>query len=284
MVKNSAHYTPKTLENALLALEEEPYTIMAGGTDLMVKHRSWSDLPPDFNQSILFISQLKALNYIRKEGAYLHIGATVTLQRLLEDKSTPKLLNEAVGVMASYAIRHTATLAGNIGNASPAGDSLPVLYVLNAEVVLLSKAGRRKLPIESFIQGPGKTALKSNELIEEVIIECVEESDFYYRKVGGRKADAISKVCFAGLKILRANTHGHTTFETRMAFGAVGPTIIRSKALEADYNSGLIDNEQLILGYEALIKPIDDQRSNALYRKQIAMNLMVDFLKNEPKE
>jgi len=212
----------------------------------------------------------------------------MTLEELLHHEDTPELLREAIKVMASPAIRHTATLAGNIGNASPAGDSLPVLYILSAEIVLASTKNERVIPISKFILGPGRTAIEPDEMIKEIIIDDVDFTTIYYKKVGGRKADAISKVCFAGCAL----RDGNKITDIRIAFGAVGPTVVRVEELEAAFlkeaptedaliedTSEVVKATELISQYSSYIKPIDDQRSNAKYRKQIALNLLGDFLK-----
>jgi len=284
-------YRPETFHEALALKSKKQLLIIAGGTDLMVKKRSWSNLAPTFSEDVLFVGQLEELNYIHRvqgeNGSKIHIGATMTLEDLLQHEDTPEILRKALEVMASPAIRHTGTLAGNIGNASPAGDSLPVLYLLNAEIVLTSNKGERVLPIEEFILGPGKTAIESDEIIEEIKLDDVDFTTIYYKKVGGRKADAISKVCFAGCGI---SVNGQIT-DMRVAYGAVGPTIVRVKTLEEQFvksqkevaisKEGISKDaihKEILEAYKGYIKPIDDQRSKAVYRKQIALNLLGDFL------
>lgn len=276
MVKS---YIPKTFLNALQLLNDKQLTIMAGGTDLMVKNRKWSGLAPDFKEGLVFVSQLGELNFIRKEEYNIHIGATVTLEKLLHDEQIPEILKKAIVLMASPGIRHTATLAGNIGNASPAGDSLPVLYILNAKVVLESINEEIIMPIEEFILGPGSKKLKSSEMIREIIIDDVEFNYLMYEKAGGRKSDAISKVSFAGA----FTSDSGTVHDIRMAFGAVGPTVVRDRKFEQRFLgvpswdiSGLSDYVKE--HYESKINPINDQRSTAVYRKSCALNILGKFL------
>lgn len=273
-------YFPESLEEALELLNKEPLIIMAGGTDLMVRNRNWSNVAPEFPRSLLFINQINALKYMLSHEGNTHIGASVTLEEVLEHHNVPILLKEAISEMASPAIRHTGTLIGNVGNASPAGDTLPVLYVLNTKVVLVSNSGTRVLPIQDFILGPGKIDRKDNELIKELIVENPHEGRHYFSKIGGRKSDAISKVCFAGYVNKLVDTHGKTSCDIRMAFGAVGPTVVRVPTIETSY-SGL-DKETISSrfkeDYIGYIKPIDDQRSSADYRKQVAINIALDFI------
>lgn len=252
---------------------------MAGGTDLMVQRKVESGLLPDFREDVLFIGGLKELNYIKKEDGVIRIGANMTLENLKNWPDTPSILKEALSSMASPAIRHMATIGGNLGNASPAGDTLPPLYLLNAKVILESKDGRRQLPIEEFILGPGKTAIKKTELIKEIIVEEISSDVTFYKKVGGRKADAISKVSFSAM----VSVDDDRIKDFRMAFGAVAPAVVRLKMIENHVNG--LTREQLKKHnswikdqYALSITPIDDQRSTASYRKACALNLLSYFI------
>ena len=272
-------YIPETYKQALELLADNNLTILAGGTDLMVKTRKWSGLAPGFKGDMLFVSQLKELDFIRREDGKIYIGATTTLEKLLHDKNTPELLKMAITQMASPGIRHTATLAGNIGNASPAGDSLPVLYILNAKIALESIETERILSIEEFILGPGSKDMRSQEMIREIIIDDVEFDFVMYEKAGGRKSDAISKVSFAGAFTFSFGM----VHDMRIAFGAVGPTIIRIKEYESRFKEtqirDLVQMSDNIKGlYNPGIQPINDQRSTAEYRKTCALNILGKFL------
>lgn len=274
-------YYPASYNEALEILSQQEITIIAGGTDLMVKKRSWSNTPPKFDNDVMFVSALDELNYIDRQGHDVHIGATVCLEDILDHFHTPSLLIDAVKVMASPAIRHSATLAGNVVNASPAGDSLPVLYLLDANIVLESTYGLRHVPIESFLIGPGQTTINSDEMIKEIVVTDAHFNHMKYWKVGSRKADTISKVCFCGA----ANVKRSEILDFRMAIGAVAPTIIRDRAIEASIIGKTVNyvkehREAIAERYAPLIVPIDDQRSTAAYRKQAAMNLIMDFLKH----
>ncbi|MBC7958929.1 MAG: FAD binding domain-containing protein [Vallitaleaceae bacterium] len=267
-------FRPKTYEEVLEIISQKEVVIIAGGTDLMVKNRNWSSLPPLFKKDVLFLNAIEELKYIRKEADGLHIGSMTTLTTLLGHPDTPVLLKKAISLMASPAIRHSGTLGGNIGNASPAGDTLPVLYVLGAQVVLESKVSIRIVPIETFIQGPGKKDLANNEVIKEIIIENAHFDHEVFEKVGGRKSDAISKNSFCGV----ANCSGTKLVHLRIAFGAVGPTVIRNREIEEKAVKGG-DIAMVLHAYAKILKPIDDQRSSAIYRKQCSLNLLEGFLK-----
>jgi CO/xanthine dehydrogenase FAD-binding subunit len=272
-------YIPKTYKEALEILSSDNATIIAGGTDLMVKNRNWSGLAPKFDKSVMFVSQLSEIDFIQRVNGEIRIGATATLENLLHDDNVPELLKKAISLMASPGIRHTATLAGNIGNASPAGDTLPVLYILNAKVVLESAEGENAMPIENFIIGPGARDMRPGEMIKEIIIEDRKFDFFMYEKVGGRKSDAISKVSFAGA----VSSTFNVVSDIRIAFGAVAPTVVRERQYETRFIDMPVQDikrmkDMIIDLYEPNIKPINDQRSTAAYRKKCAMNLLGKFL------
>ena len=272
---------PKTYEEALQLLNEGDYKIIAGGTDLMIQNRSWSNLLPNFDKDTILIFNLQELKYMTKCDEFLHIGATMTLEDIKDNDLTPKILVEAIKIMASPAIRNMATIGGNIGNASPAGDSLPVLYILNTIIVLENSETIRELPISEFIIGPGKKAIHKNEIIKEIKIPLNEFSSFTFNKVGGRKADAISKISFAGAATIKNNI----IQDFRVSFGAVGPTVVRIVELDSHLVGLTLDDislqiKEVLNEYAQYIKPINDQRSNKEYRKEVALNLLESFILN----
>lgn len=270
---------PKTYKEVLNLLDTGDFTIMSGGTDLMVKRRNWSGCLPNFSKDVLIISGLDELVFIRRENGYIHIGANVTLESLKTSEYIPNILKEAAALMASPAIRHIGTIGGNLGNASPAGDSLPPLYLLDAEVILESKNTERRIALEELIIAPGKTSLHGNELIREIIIKEQDFSFSFYEKVGGRKADAISKISFSGV----ATVKDHVVEEFRVAFGAVGPKVVRERTIENKLIGLSLQEvkekkEWIKKQYESSINPINDQRSTAEYRKTCSMNLLDFFI------
>ena len=266
---------PKTLDEAVAAKSENPMLVpYAGGTDWMVGPRD--DTP------LLFLNYIPALREIRQDGSGLVIGACCTYTDLLEADETPSVLRQSVIEVASPAIRNLGTLGGNICNASPAGDTLPPLYVLDAKVRLVSIKGKRELPLSSFIQGVRKTTLAPDEILESIVIPKTEYTLGYYKKVGARSAVAISKASFAGLMTLQK---GRVT-AIPMAFGSVAITVVRRPEIE----SALIGKtpeelrklkDAIAAKYEPFILPIDDQRSTAKYRKQVCLSLLKDFLSQE---
>ncbi|MFW5889247.1 MAG: FAD binding domain-containing protein [Bacillota bacterium] len=269
----------KSLNQALEALDKTNYQIVAGGTDMLIQNRSHTGMPIGYKKNVLYTNLVDELNYIKEDSDNIYIGANTRLETLLESAVTPKVLKDVILEMASPAIRHTATLAGNIGNASPAGDSLVVLYLLDCKLEISSLNNKRVVYLQDFITGVRKIDLEKNELITKIIIPKINLTDVYFRKVGPRLSDAISKLSFAGGYIIE----NKIIKDFRVAFGAVYITVIRNKAIEKQFIGKtvkeLVDNKKAIIAeYEPLIQPIDDQRSNRIYRKKVALNLLEEFI------
>ena len=274
------HFIPESLLKALQIKAQYNTVVMAGGTDLMVKYRRGRAMPPSFNQPVLYINQLEELKSISKEEDFINIGAACTLSYLQEHSDVPEVLKKAVSVMASPAVRNAGTIGGNICNASPAGDTLPPLYAMEARVVLQSLGGSRETTLDKFIKGPGLIDIRQDELLTLIKIPTKEFNTVCYRKVGTRKADALSKLSFTGL----ARTSDGVVEDFRVAFGAVAPTIVKAEEVEKEVRGIKLEElEQmlpvLIAEYEPLIRPIDDQRSSAKYRKAVSLKLLEHFLK-----
>jgi len=275
-------YFPSTFEEALKILNEKDVIIYAGGTDLMVRNKNATSLLPKFNNDLLYIGNLKELKEIKESVDKLEIGATCSLSSLLREKEIPEILKEAIRQIASPAIRNVGTLGGNICNASPAGDTLPVLYALDGKLKLTSKNSSREVYIKDFILGPRKTILEKNEILESIIISKAEFNKLYYQKVGSRKASAISKLSFVGL----AQVNDEKIKDIRITLGSVAPKIIRIKEAEdiligSNINDIEIKILDIIKMYSKEIVPIDDQRSTAVYRKTVSLRLIQYFLNIE---
>jgi len=272
-------YSPNTFEEALKILNEEDVIIYAGGTDLMVKNKNITSLLPKFTKDLLYVGDLNELKEIKEDDNKIKIGAACTLSSLLRVESIPEVLKEAIQNIASPAIRNMGTIGGNICNASPAGDTLPILYALEAKLKLVSINSSREVNINDFIVGSGKIILKDNEMLESILIEKVKFNKIYYQKVGARKACAISKTSFVAL----AEVSNQKIIDIRIAIGSVGPKIVRVKEAE-DILIGreLKDIENLMSEvkkvYSEKIIPINDQRSTATYRKTVVLRLIQFFL------
>jgi len=272
-------YYPENLQEALAVREETHARPFMGGTDLMVRYRSWAGTLPRFPWPVLFLSHLRELKTVRETAEAVIFGAGTSLTETAEYSGCPELLRKAVLDMAAPALRNIGTMAGNIGNASPAGDAVCALIALDAAVTLNSSSGERIVPVEHFITGPGTTVMHDDELITEISVPKKEANRVFYRKVGTRKANALSKLSIAADAFLE----GSRIARVRIAAGAVGPKVLRSRSIEKRIEEMPLPVtseklNQLTEEYAGLIKPIDDQRSTAAYRKQAALNLLRQFL------
>ncbi|WP_158318877.1 FAD binding domain-containing protein [Robertmurraya kyonggiensis] len=280
MTKTVASYHFDTLAETISKLNEEDCTIIAGGTDVMVLHKSRRGVAPKIAKPVVFIDHLRELKQTYLEDGDLHIGACCTYGEMLEHSLIPNIFKKAIREVAAPAIRNRGTLGGNICNASPAGDMLPLLYIFNAKLVLRSVNEDRIVEIHDFIQGPRRIARQQNELLVEIILpEVVNEARLIFEKIANRRADAISKVSFAGLLQVQAGK----VADARFAFGAVGPTMVRSqetekKLLSQVYPLKVEVLDEVVADFASIINPIDDQRSTAAYRKTVALKLLRYFL------
>jgi xanthine dehydrogenase FAD-binding subunit len=281
MVEKIVAYRFDRLDQTLSQLNREDCVIMAGGTDVMVLHKSGRGVPLKLPKPLVFIDHLSELKRVYQNQKDLHIGTCCTYSELLEHPLIPVPLKNAIKTIAAPAIRNRGTLGGNICNASPAGDTLPLLYVYNAKLLLRSVNGDRVVAISDFIQGPRRIDRYQNEILAEIILPSVLEKGTFviFEKVGNRNADAIAKVGFAGY--LRINDA--QIADIRFAFGAVGPTMVRSIDIEKKLVGKTIpladaDIARVVAAFDKIIRPIDDQRSTATYRKTVALNLLRYFL------
>jgi len=270
-------YRPTTLTEALDHVALGNVTLFSGGTDLMVQHGVRSGIAPQFDTDVLFLDAISELSHIEATQDGLCIGSECSLSDIESDDQVPEILRLSVGQIAAPALRNRATLSGNICNASPAGDSLPALYLLDARLILASAQGRREVPISDFITGPGKTILKADEILSHILLPKVDLPQLFYRKVGTRAANALSKLSVAGLaKVVEGKV-----VDWRVAFGAVSPTVVRCKELEQlliGKNVAEINIEAMVEQYSEMIHPIDDQRTTAKYRHQTSLKLLASWL------
>jgi len=258
---------PRTIHEALRALRDDNELVpLAGCTDLYVALNFGTLAGSKF----LDLWPLERLRKIEVVGdGVLRIGALARFTDIILSrrvKTLVPMLVDASKQIGGPQIQNRGTIGGNIANASPAGDSLPVLAATDAVVVLASQdAGQRRVKFTEFYTGYRKTARKADELILAVEIPRVSGTQ-WFRKVGTRQAQAISKVVMAGV---RSDT-------PRMAFGSVAATTVRVPKTEAALASGKSIDEAVKV-FEKEIKPIDDVRSTAEYRMTVASNLVRRF-------
>ena len=273
------HHIPQSLKEALKILDQHDCYIMAGGTDLMVMKHQRAGLIPNFDKDICYIANLKELQYIFEDEKGVHIGAGTKFVDIEESLIVPDLIKQIIHELASPNIRNMATMAGNIANASPAGDSIVGLYLLDATVELVSAHGSRVVPVDEFIFGVRKIHRKANELIKEIFISHNDDLNTYWRKVGSRAAESISKITFAG----GYQVEDGKVVDFRMAFGSVSITCVRRKEIEKKYIGMTVEElknhaDDIIADMSKFVTPITDQRSTKEYRFKVAMNILKDFI------
>lgn len=267
-------YAAASLQEALELRKAHPEAVpYAGGTDLMVENRPGAEY--------LFLGRVPELRTITEDGDYVRIGAGVTFTQALEDQRVPRLMKEAVSRIAAPAIRNAGTFGGNLGNGSAKADTVLVEFASDAKLRLVSLFGERLVNVDQFYLGRKKLDLAPDELIAEVLLPRTGLERYFYQKVGGREALAISRVSFAGVF---AEENGRIT-NIAAAFGAVADTVLRFKdieamllgktmeearALKADYLAAYAGRMQLTRG-----------RVSAEYRKTVCLNLLGAFLEEQ---
>jgi CO/xanthine dehydrogenase FAD-binding subunit len=258
---------PKSLADALKMLRDEgPLMPMAGCTDLYVSLNFGALKETRF----LDLWRLGGLRKIALRGDLLSIGALATYTNVIQSAIVRRrlpMLVAAAREVGGVQIQNRGTIGGNVANASPAGDTLPVLSAADAVVVLQSAQGVRRVPFNEFYTGYRASVRRTDELITALEIAPIHGRQ-WFRKVGTRAAQAISKVVVAGVVQPGA---------TRIALGSVAPTVVRARRTEAALAGGAsIETAQQTLRDE--IAPIDDIRSTAEYRRRVASNLLARML------
>jgi CO/xanthine dehydrogenase FAD-binding subunit len=276
----------RSLVDALTLLAQSPadsqgrFIPLAGGTDLMVL-MAMGKLPPGRYLDLYSVSELRGIS---STPSHVDIRALTTYTEVryhsLLQAEFPGVV-QAAAESGAVAIQNRGTIGGNIANGSPAADTPPALLAYDAEIELVSLRGTRWLPYADFHTDYKKTLRADDELIARVRLprlsaEVRGRARHYYRKVGTRRAQAISKVCLAGFAL----HDGDRLVQPRLALGSVAPVPLRCRRTEEVLAAGpltaaRIREAQEMLGRE--IRPIDDVRSTAAYRLRVAQNLIVDF-------
>jgi xanthine dehydrogenase small subunit len=265
--------SPASLAEAYALLADgadAPWRPMAGGTDLMVQITGEIGEPP---ARILDLWRLDELRGIELQDDALVLGALTTYTELRRSPEVARLvpvLAEASATIGAAQIQNRGTLGGNVANASPAGDTLPVLLALDAELVLGSTSGERVVPAAEFWPEYRTTARRGDELLLRVRIPLPAGREARFRKIGTRRAQAISKVVMA--LAWRPSPDG-TWHDVRLALGSVAATPIRAAAAERVLEGARPTSETADAARDALvaeIQPIDDVRSTADYRRAVA--------------
>jgi CO/xanthine dehydrogenase FAD-binding subunit len=272
-ISNRSLLQPRSLTDALKMLRDEgPLVPMAGCTDLFVSLNFGTLTDTRF----LNLWGLAGLQTIDERGDVLRIGALATHTDLIRSPLVRRrlpMLAAAAREVGGVQIQNRGTLGGNVANASPAGDTLPVLAAAEAIVVLKSAAGTRRVPFTTFYTGYRQSVRRVDELIVGFEIPAVRGRQ-WFRKVGTRAAQAISKIVVAA--VAPSTGSGQAGDTPRIALGSVAPTVIRATRTEQALAGGAsLEDAQRILMQE--IAPIDDIRSTAEYRRRVASNLLGRF-------
>ncbi|MGM0578874.1 MAG: FAD binding domain-containing protein [Myxococcota bacterium] len=265
-------HRPTGLSDALEAVAAGALPV-AGGTDLLVEDHATGRV----HDAVVDVLRLPELRGIRVEDDALEVGAASTFFTIREDPLVQEhapVLADAAATIGAWQMQSRATLGGNIANASPAGDSLPVLLALDAEVVLASRdGGERVVPYVDMHLGYRRTARRPEELIVKVRIPIRPRPHQAFRKVGTREAQAISKVVLA----FCAGRDGDSLTDVRLAVGSVAATPVRLRETEALCDGrapGPALAEEAGRAAEAEIEPIGDVRSTADYRRWVTRRLV----------
>ncbi len=269
-------YIPSTLSEALHLRAETGARPLAGGTDMMVQSKRGIGLAPEFPYPVMIISGLEELRGITKhEDGSVEIGALASPAEIAASDIVPWHVRMAAAGMGAVALRNSATIGGNIGNASPKGDLPQPLILLDADVILVSLRGETKMKLDDFILGSKKTALKDDEIIRSVIIPPHEFTYSFYRKIGMRRANAISKLSLSAAAVVRDGE----ILDFRAASGASGPKVIRSYSAEAIIRGRRVEDIPEVLdgfleAWNAAISP----HAMPQYRRNTTRRMLSHFL------
>lgn len=268
-------FLPTSLDELWRLLDESPDArVYAGGTDLLVRI-SAGNLRP---RVLICLERLSEIRGVSDRGDTLWIGAATTHATLIANPVVNEhfpILVQAASVLGSPPVRNMGTIGGNIVNASPAGDTLPPLYVLDAKIEVRSGENSREVPIQEFIRGPGEVALSPGEIVTGIIVPRVSPATVHhYEKVGRRKSQACS---VAGMAALMKVSESNVIESIRLAWGSVGPTVVTIPEVEAALVGKPLSVQtltELAPVVSSAVDPIDDVRASAAYRRMVSGRLL----------
>ncbi len=275
--------TARSLVEAYSLLATGDRTPIAGGTDLMVRITGEIGEPPERMLDIWRLEELRGID-VTPDGGRLVIGSLATwtdIRRSPLVVTYLRALSEAAATIGAAQIQNRGTIGGNIANASPAGDSLPVLLAADAELVLGSVDGERRVAADEFWTGYRQTARRPDELLLRVEVPLVAGRTVRFRKVGTRRAQAISKVVLAlAWRTVGAEAAWH---DVRVALGSVAATPIRVASVEAVLEGaapGVAIAQRAADALRASISPIDDVRSTADHRRLVSGRILARIIED----
>ena len=272
------YHRPSTLEEALEILSQDGMIPILGGTDVVVKMRA-RRLKPKGVVDLKGIEELHTFKFSKEEG--MVIGAAVTMNELIEEhpevKENYPVFHQAIRKVGAYQTRNRATVAGNIGNSSPAADSVPSLLTYNAKLRLVSKEGERIVELKDFFTGPGKNILKQGEIIHSIIVPYEGPSIGMYYKLSRIKAVDLSTI---GVAITVIDPDGKR--DIRVALASVAPTPIRVFEAE-EFIRGKELTPEVVEEFARIVQrntsPITDTRGTKEYRYEMAYVLPKKILR-----
>ncbi len=286
-----SYYRPNSLDDALAIRADRDVTLLAGGTDVFparASDRGWGRMS---QKPVLDLTAIDALRGIEEGETHTRIGALATWSELVKAPLPPVFdaLKAAAREVGGLQIQNRGTLVGNICNASPAADGVPVLLCLDAEVVLLcldaevvlaGTSGDRIVPLAEFITGNRETTCRSDEIVTELRLpNLAPAARSNFSKLGSRRYLVISIVMAAGIVLIEEGI----VRELRLSIGACAPVAFRLRALEATLIGravrDLSDHDIALSDLESLA-PIDDIRASAEYRRSAARTLLQRLLQD----
>ena len=276
--------SPRTLREAvefLAAHPAEQWRPLAGGTDVMVGVAHGKETHPRWLDVSRLATEIGDIT--READGRVRVGGLATMTALRRSallRDVCPMIGEAAATIGAIQIQNRATVAGNVVNASPAGDTLPVWLALEAEVELTSARGVRRVPYASFHLGYRKVDRREDELLTAILVAPLprEGTSLLFRKVGTRSAQAISKVVLAAVR--RVDATGRLT-DVRLAFGSMASVPMRAAAAEAAARGRHVSTptgRDAAARLHESLAPIDDVRSTAVYRMRVAESLVREFL------
>ena len=273
--------SPRTLHEAYDVMAAVGHRPMAGGTDLLVQITGELGDPPDRVLDLWGLDELRGINV---EPGTLVIGALTTYAELRRSRDVQDhlpALAEAAATIGAAQIQNRGTIGGNVANASPAGDTLPLLLVTDAELILGSVRGERTVPAAEFWPAYRRTALAADELLLRIRFPIDEARQVRFRKVGTRRAQAISKVVMA---LAWESAADGAWRRVRLALGSMAPTPVRARRTEAVLEGAApsaATADRAAASLAAELTPIDDVRSTAEYRRAVASRVLHRLIRDE---
>lgn len=229
MEEEMKYFMPDNLREALEIMDKYDVIPLAGGSDLMVSGFAGAGVTATFPKPVMFLANIEEMKGITKrEDGSVVIGALSTSREIATSELVHPLIKDAASRMGAIALRNSATIGGNIGNASPKGDTPQPLILLDSRVVLTSVNGSREMLVDDFIIAAKKTKREKNELITAVIVPPSNFTHIFFRKIGMRRSNAISKLTLSAAAEIRDGV----VVDFRASSGAAGPKVMRSRDAE----------------------------------------------------